>query len=110
MVPAANEAALLETARAAVEDPAERARCRLRPAAIEGWPGDALVVDEVPPPPADGVRTACGAYGLDEDSQTFWRLSQGQGWFFQLGQESPVVDPGSFTLVARGRDHRWVRA
>jgi hypothetical protein len=110
IVPAANEAALLETARAAVDDPAERARCRLRPAASEGWPGDALVVDEVPPPPGDGVRAACGRFGLDEDSQTFWRLSQGHGWFFQLGQESPVVDPGSFTLVARNRDGRWVRA
>jgi hypothetical protein len=107
---AENPAALLGIVRAQVKDPAERARCQLRPAAIEGWPADAQVVDEVPPPPADGVRSACGPLGLDEDSQTFWRLSQNRAWFFELGQESAIVDPGSFTIVNKDKSGAWLRA
>lgn len=104
------KATLLAEARRLVEDPAERARCQIRPAAMEGWPADALVVDEVPAPPADGIRSACGEFGLDEGAQTFWRVSQGIAWFFQLGQESPVVDAGSFTIINRGADGKWVRS
>ncbi len=106
------KAAIVAEARQLVEDPAKRARCKLRAADVEGWPSDALVVDEAPAPgpPADGIRAACGEFGLDQGAQTFWRVSQGVGWFFQLGQESPVVDAGSFTLVNRGADGSWVRA
>lgn len=110
MTKAAGNDALLTTARRFIRDPKEAARCQVRPAAIEGWPADALVIDEVPRPQSDEVRTACGKFGLDEDSQTFWRLSQGTGWFFQLGQESPIVDAGSFTLARRGTDGQWRRA
>ena len=110
MAPAVDAAAILAIARAAVTDPAERARCQMRAVATEGRPSDALVVDEVPIPPSDEIRGACGPYGLDEGSQTFWRLSQGHGWFFQLGQETPVVDAGSFTLVRRDAAGNWVRS
>lgn len=88
---------------------AERSRCQARPAAMEGWPQDALVVDEVPAPESDGVRTACGELGLDQGAQTFWRVSQGIGWYVQLGQESPMVDAGSLTLVKRDGNGAWIR-
>lgn len=101
--------AILKVSRAFVTDPRERARCQVRPAGIDEWPSDALVIDEVPPPPADGVRSACGELGLDEDAQTFWRISQGLGWFFQLGQDSPIVDPRSFTVIDRTAEGIWQR-
>lgn len=68
------------------------------------------MVDEVPAPLADGIRSACGEFGLDEGAQTFWRLAQGTGWYFRLGQESPVIDVGSFTLVKRDPAGKWVQA
>lgn len=104
------KATILAEARRLIEDPAERARCQVREAKMEDWPADALVVDEVPIPEADGIRSACGELGLDEGAQTFWRVSQGSAWFFRLGQESPVVDAGSFTLVNRDAGGSWVRS
>ncbi len=110
MMPAADAAAVSAFVRASIQDPAERARCSARPATMEGWPADALVVDEAPIHPTDGIRSACGEYGLDEGAQTFWRVAQGNGWYFRLGQESPVVDAGSFTLVKRDATGAWVRS
>ncbi|RYE04516.1 MAG: hypothetical protein EOP61_00195 [Sphingomonadales bacterium] len=104
------KATILAEARRRVEDPAERARCQVREAKMDGWPADALVVDEVAAPAADGIRSACGEFGLDEGAQTFWRVSQGSAWFFRLGQESPVVDAGSFTLLNRDAGGKWVRS
>jgi hypothetical protein len=109
MTPAGSQEDLLRIARGFVGDTDERARCQVRRAEMEGWPKDALVIDEVPAPPADGVRSACGELGLDEDAQTFWRLSQGRAWFFQLGQEVPVVDARSFTLVHKDGNDHWRR-
>lgn len=100
---------ILEEARHAAADQAEAAHCQVR-AYGNPEPSDALVVDVVPiPRNVDGVRTACGRYGLDEDSQTFWRVSQHTAWFFELGQETPGVDPESFTIVHRDGT-RWVRS
>ncbi|RYY24978.1 MAG: hypothetical protein EOP62_15100 [Sphingomonadales bacterium] len=103
--------AILAEARHRTDEAAEAARCQVRPAAMEGWPADALVVDEVPQPSdADGIRSACGEFGLDQGAQTFWRLSQNTAWFFRLGQESPVVDAVSFTLVNQDASGKWVRS
>lgn len=107
---AADQQAIAQIARRSIDDPAERSRCHTRQADMESWPADALVVDEVPVPEADGIRSACGVLGLDQGAQTFWRISQGVAWFFRLGQESPVVDPGSFTLVKRDGNGHWERA
>jgi hypothetical protein len=109
MTTAGSQADLLRIARGFIGNAGERARCQVRRAEMEGWPKDALVIDEVPAPPADGVRSACGELGLDEDAQTFWRLSQGRAWFFHLGQEVPVVDAGSFTLVCKDGNDHWRR-
>lgn len=99
----------------AVEDPATAAKCHVRKAGIDVWPDDALVVDDLTPTEAeavagDGPRTACGPLGLDEDSAAYWRVFQGHGWFFALGQDVAQIDPGSFTLLARDSDGQWSQA
>lgn len=103
--------AILEAARRGAEDVPERGRCRVRPANGDvASPADALVVDEVPAPPSDGVRSACGEFGFDGGSQAFWRVSQKTAWFFSLGNDTPPVDAGSFTLVRRNEAGQWVRS
>ena len=105
-------AAILSVAKPAIKNKAEAAKCEVRSAGYTGWPGDALVVDvsaaEAAKARKDEPRTACGLYGLDEDSQTFWRVFQGTAWFFELGQDSLEVDPGSFTLVRKDERGNWV--
>jgi hypothetical protein len=101
--------AILEAALRVIEDPAERRRCRVR--ALNGdvaSPSDALVVDEVPIPRDEEVRSACGPFGFDGGSQAFWRISQKVAWFFTLGNDTPPVDASSFTLVARDGAGQWV--
>jgi hypothetical protein len=103
--------AILEAALRVIEDPAERRRCRVR--ALNGdvaSPSDALVVDEVPIPRDEEVRSACGQFGFDGGSQAFWRISQKVAWFFTLGNDTPPVDASSFTLIARDGAGQWVRS
>lgn len=104
------KAVILEAARRVIDDPAEGARCQVR--RLDGdvaAPVDALVVDEVPIPPADGIRSACGGFGYDGGAQTFWRVSQDVAWFFTLGNDAAPVDAESFTLIRRDETGRWVR-
>jgi len=112
--PADRTADLLRVARDAIDDPAEKAGCSVRNAGIDGWPEDALVVDvskaEAEKVGADGPRTACGPFGLDEDSTSYWRVFQGHSWFFQLGQDAAQIDPGSFTLMRKGKNGAWSQA
>jgi hypothetical protein len=103
--------AILEAALRVIEDPAERRRCQVR--ALNGdvaAPSDALVVDEVPIPRDEEVRSACGEFGFDGGSQAFWRVSQKVAWFFSLGNDTPPVDASSFTLIARDAAGQWVRS
>lgn len=90
---------------------AERATCEVRPAGIDGWPSDALVIAPTAAVratlPQDEPISACGEFGLDEDSQRFWRVSQGYAWFFDLGQDSVDFDPGSLTIMLKGPDGSW---
>ncbi len=57
----------------------------------------------------DEPRTACGPVGLDEDSETYWRVFQGYSWFFELGQDEAEIDPGSLTLIHKDAQGKWVR-
>lgn len=103
--------AILEEARRHIDDPAERDRCRVR--LLNGdvaSPPDALVVDEVPAPQSEEVRSACGEFGYDNGAQSFWRISQQVAWFFRLGNDAAPVDAGSFTLVRRNEAGQWVRS
>ncbi len=102
---------ILEAALRTIEDPAEKARCKVR--RLEGdvaAPADALVVDEVPIPPSDGIRSACGEFGFDGGAQSFWRVSQDTAWFFTLGNDAAPVDAESFTLINRNEAGQWVRS
>jgi hypothetical protein len=89
----------------------ERETCVIQPASIEGWPTDALVIGPTKAArakmPNDGPISACGAFGLDEDSQTYWRISQGFAWFFQLGQEDSDFNPGNITVIAKSANGSW---
>jgi hypothetical protein len=106
------QATILKIVQAAVEDPAERAKCKVRKAGIDGWPDDVLMVDSLTPQEAarvaeDGPRTAFGPMGLDEDSARFWRIFQGRAWHFDLGQDLYEFDPYSLTLMTKGKDGQW---
>ncbi|WAC23480.1 hypothetical protein [Blastomonas sp. SL216] len=98
-------------AREAMENAAEAAGCTARNAGQQGWPTDALVVDvspqEAAKAPANEPRAACGPLGINEDEASYWRVAQGYGWFFQLGQDAIEIDAGSFTLMTRQPDGSW---
>jgi len=103
--------AVADRAREATTSPEEAAGCTARPVRIEGWPGDAIIVDvstaEAAKAPADEPRTACGPLGLNQGEQAFWRAGQGYGWFFSMGQDAFEIDPGSLTVITKGADGRW---
>ncbi len=94
-----------------IETKAEAEGCAAKFAKQEFWPSDAIVVDipaaKVTTDAADGPRTACGPLGLDEDSSAFWRVAQGFGYFFNLGQDAFEIDPGSFTMMTKAADGGW---
>lgn len=99
--------AVTARARGAIADPAEAARCSARPARGKGWPSDALVVDVAGGESQTGPRSACGDLGLNDELAAFWRVSQGYGWYFQMGQADMEIDPGSFTLMTKRPDGSW---
>lgn len=83
-------------------------QCAIRPANLEGWPTDALLIAPSAAMratmPQDEPITACGPYGVDENSVRYWRIAQGFAWFYDLGQEDPDFDPTSFTVFVRTED------
>lgn len=100
-----------ERAISAIETKAEAAGCAAKFAKEEYWPSDAIVVD-IPAAQAakeadDGPRVACGPLGLDQDSTSFWRVGQGFGYYFNMGQDAFEIDPGSFTMMTKGPDGTW---
>jgi hypothetical protein len=103
--------AAIEALKVSIANKAERASCVLEPAGIDGWPGDAMVIrpnaKARAKAPKDEPLAACGEFGVDEDSQTFWRIFQGYAWFFSLGQDTLDIDPSSFTLMRKGADGSW---
>lgn len=102
--------AVTQRATSVIEDLAEAARCNARPAKVEGWPSDAMVVDTDPngSSNADGTPVVvCGDLGYFDEANRFWRVSQGYAWFFDFGQNLVEIDPASFTVVARGADGNW---
>lgn len=105
---------LLTFARAAIDDPAEAAGCSVQPSDTPGFPIDARVVDIAPQLaarfPQDEIRSACGPFGLDQGSQTFWRVFQGFAWHFSLGQDTPEFDPATLTIVRKNAAGQWVAA
>lgn len=109
--PGEGDNAILRRAREVIESKAEAAHCSVRPAKNELWPTDAKVVDvsaaQAAKAPKDEPRSACGRYGLDEDTQSFWRVLQGFAWYFDLGQDEFEIDPGSFTIAKKDAQGHW---
>jgi hypothetical protein len=97
--------------RAGEDQPDAVKGCEVRSAKIEGWPSDALVVDNpaeaAAANPEDGLRSACGTMGFDESSVGYWRVFQGYAWYFNLGQDAFEIDPGSLTVLRKGADGSW---
>ena len=98
-----------------VAEPSDNiANCEVRVAGTPGWPKDAVVLDltaaakrRAKVNDADGVRQACGMYGIDTGATTYWLAKQGDAWFFQLGQESPDFDPRSVTFLRKSEAGAW---
>jgi hypothetical protein len=90
----------------------EQAVCVIEPAGVDGWPKDALVIRPNAAArasmPNDGPIAACGPYGVDEDSATYWRIAQGYAWFFDLGQDQLDFDPGSITVISNADGNGWI--
>ena len=90
---------------------AERAKCVISPANIQGWPKDALWitynVEAAKSLPSGEVNSVCGDFGMDQDSQKFWLLRQGYAFSFDLGQEQSDIDPQSFLIFAKSADGTW---
>lgn len=95
--------AVTDRARSAIADSAEAAGCAARPAKVDTWPSDAMVVDTTPPASTpDGSPVAvCGDLGYFDEGNRFWRVSQGYAWFFDFGQDLIEIDPGTITLVVQ---------
>jgi hypothetical protein len=94
--------------------PAERAKCEVQPARIDGWPSDALVIGyneaAAATLPKDEPNAVCGEFGLDEDAAQYWLVRDGFAYFFNLGQDALEFDPNSLTLVRKGADGSWTPA
>lgn len=106
-------AAVLAIARNAMSGPAERRRCRVRKANDEYLPEDALVVDWSAKAVAgleEPRSKVCGPFGFEGDASSFWRVFQGHAWYFDLGQDAWLIDPGSFTLLTRNDQGAWIHA
>lgn len=90
---------------------AERAKCSIQPLGVQGEPSDALVIQyseaDRSKLPMDEPITMCGEFGRDEDSASFWRVFGGYAWFFQLGQDTPDFDPGSFMVFKKDAAGAW---
>ncbi|MBL8552446.1 MAG: hypothetical protein JNJ73_20840 [Hyphomonadaceae bacterium] len=93
---------------------AERAKCEVQPANIEGWPRDALVIGykaaDAARLPKNEPNAVCGEFGLDEDQMKYWLVRQGFAYFFALGQDGLDFDPNTFLLFRRGADGTWAPA
>lgn len=103
---------------ALVAEPSDNIRnCEVRAAGIAGWPKEALVIDLTAAAKRaakikeeDGVRAACGMYGINTGETTYWLAKQGDAWFFQLGQEESDFDPRSITFLRKTEAGVWEAA
>lgn len=103
-------AAVTFRAREMNPDRAEAAKCAARPARVDYWPRDAMVVDTDPKgstTPDGSPVVVCGDGGYIDEATRFWRVVQGYAFLFDFGQDMVEVDPGSLTLMAQGEDGQY---
>lgn len=89
-------------ARSAIEDPFEAENCVARPANVEGWPEDAIVVDlaQRADALAEESEDSCGPFGFHVDETAYWRVFNDFSWYFSLGQDHFLdFDPRTLTLI-----------
>lgn len=98
------KASLLQFVQSTIDDKTAAGKCRIVP---YFGSSDMLTIDNLSPTEAkiidnkgDGARWACGPYGLNQESNAFWRIFSGFAWYFDLGQDAYFdIDPRSLTLV-----------
>jgi len=90
---------------------AERAKCEIQPANVDGWPADALVIgynaQAASTLPADQPNAVCGEFGRDDDQVKYWLIRDGNAFFFSLGQDGVDFEPNSFTIFRRSPEGVW---
>lgn len=105
---------LLAHAIRAMDNKDEAVNCHVRPAEIDGWPQDALVVDNndsAAPTTQTEPYSACGQFGFDQENTSYWRVFQGFSWWFQLTQDAyHDIDPRSLTVITRSSEGNWAPA
>ena len=93
---------------------AERARCEVQPAHVDGWPSDALVIgynaEAARSLPMSHRNAVCGEYGREDDSMRFWLVRDGYAFFFNLCQDGVDFEPNSVTLFRRSPEGAWAPA
>lgn len=96
----------------AMDNKDEAVNCHVRPAEIDGWPRDAIVVDNKDSAASmtqTEPHSACGQFGFDQENTSYWRVFQGFSWWFQLTQDAyQDIDPRSLTVITRSSDGSWV--
>ncbi len=104
-------AVLLDMARQSTTDKKEAAACEVRPL-DPAKPDDQFVVDvseafkKANKKKYAEVYSACGPFGV-ADSQNFWMIKQGYGFFFELGQDNPDFVPRSLTVMQKQPGGEW---
>jgi hypothetical protein len=89
----------------------EQAKCEIRTVGYEGWPADVLQITLKDTAragtPENGIFTACGPFGVSDQSIKYWRVRQGYAWFFDLPLTDPDFDAGNMAVVVKGADGKW---
>lgn len=106
----ADAIAFLENRRKALPA-SERDRCIIRPYQATDFTArtDWKNLYEIAPNPAYMAEieargepaSACGDEGWSNGGVQFWELRDGEAWFWELGQEAPLYDPRSFTILQK---------
>jgi hypothetical protein len=108
--------AFLEARRASL--PAwERDRCVVRPYQSADFtrPNKWDNLYEIAPSPAYAAEieargapaSACGEQGWSKDGGRYWELRAGEAWFWDTGEEAPLYDPRSFTILHQRGEGSW---
>lgn len=80
-------------------------RCALRNPPAPGYPNDAFVFDLAAAESrlSAALDQPCGPYGRSAWPDTYWRLFDGIGVYFQFSGDRPEFDPASLTVYQRQR-------
>jgi hypothetical protein len=90
----------------------EQAKCEIREDSTENGPAGILRItlkdSARAGTPANGIFTACGPFGVSDQSNKYWQVRQGYAWFFDLPNAEHDIDFGNMAIVEKGADGNWV--